>query len=278
MMLLIWLSPPAVAQNNNNAAQAAPVRSPATPRMSDGKPLFGPLAGGKGLWGYPFGAELSGDDGERQVMVLENPAVPGETMTKPSLSEIPFQPWARALYDYREQSRLEPYTRCKPSAGARMPGTAYGTQVVHFPELRQLIIFQTGGSHSYRTIFMDGRPHPANLTPSYYGHAVGRWEGDTLVVDSVGFNERMWIENIGMPHTDKLHLVERITRVSQDWIRWEFHINDPGAYTAPWKSGYYMRLNPASESFEFVCQDNNQAHELMVGVETSVDRDVIFIP
>lgn len=265
------LAPPALSQNNN-AAQPA-VAQPA-PRRPDGKIYIGPVAGGKGLWTYPFGAQLSGED-----LTPENPAVPGEVLKRPSLDEVPFQPWARALYDFRVQTRLEPYTRCKPSAGARQPGTAYGTQLIDFPDLQRFIVFQTGGSHSYRTIYMDGRPHPPNLSPSYYGHAIGHWEGDTLVVDSVGFNERMWIENLGMPHTDKLHLVERITRVAQEWIRYEFMIDDPGAYTAPWSTGYYLRLNPEVESFEFVCQDNNQAHELMVGAgESSIDRSTPFVP
>ena len=273
LTLLTLLAPAAFSQNN----QARPSGPPQpVPRRADGKPYFGPvtgLPGAKGLWTYPMGAQLSGED-----QIPSNPNIPGEVINRPTLDEIPFQPWARAMYDYRVESRLEPYTRCKPSAGARMPGTAYGTQFVDFPELQRFIIFQTGGSHSYRTIYMDGRPHPANLTPSYYGHAIGRWEGDTLVVDSVGFNEKMWIEDLGMPHTDQLHLVERITRISQEWVRWEFFIEDPGAYTRPWSSGYYFRLNPNVESFEFVCQDNNQAHELMLGLETEVNRGLLYVP
>jgi hypothetical protein len=245
------------------------------PRWPDGHPYIGPVQGGKGTWFY------LGNDG----MLLTGkelrptaPSIPGESIKRPSPDEVPFRPWARALFDYRKQTMLEPYTRCHPGAGARMPGTAYGTVLEEFPDLKRFFVMQTGGPHSFRTIFMDGRPHPKKLSPSYFGHAVGHWEGDTLVVDSVGFNERMWIEWTGMPTTDKLHLIERITRISDEWIRWEFTIDDLGAYTRPWSSGYYLRFHPGDESFEFVCQDNDQ-DELTVGDEKRADDNAtLFVP
>jgi hypothetical protein len=198
---------------------------------------------------------------------------------KPTLAEIPFQPWTRAIFDYRQENQLEPYTRCKPSGAFRQVATAYGTQFVNFPELKQFVIFQTGGSHSFRTIYMDGRPHPANLAPSYYGHSIGHFEGDTLVVDTVGYNERMWISNLeGMPHSEKLHTIERFTRTDMNNMRYELTIDDPGAYTATWKTAFDVRFTPGSESFEFVCQDGNQAFDLMVGSLGEVDRSSPFVP
>ena len=157
--------------------------------------------------------------------------------SKPKLSQIPFQPWARALFANRVQIRNEPYVRCKPSSGARQVATAYGTQLLEDRELKRFYIFETGGAHSFRTIYMDGRAHPANLSPSYRGHSVGHWEGDTLVVDTVGFNEGVWIDNLGMPTTEQLHTIERFTRTDFNTIRYEITVDDPGAYTAPWKSG-----------------------------------------
>ena len=158
--------------------------------------------------------------------------------SKPKLSQIPFQPWARALFANRVQIRNEPYVRCKPSSGARQVATAYGTQLLDDREHKRFYIFETGGAHSFRTIFMDGRAHPANLSPTYRGHSVGHWEGDTLVVDTVGFNEGMWIDNLGVPTTDQLHTIEKFTRTDFNTIRYEITIDDPGAYTAPWNSGY----------------------------------------
>jgi hypothetical protein len=195
------------------------------------------------------------------------------------LSEIPFQPWARAIYDLRLENQLEPYTRCKPSGALRQVATAYGTQVLVFPELQRAFIFQTGGSHSFRTIYMDGRPHPKNLTPSYYGHNIGWWEGDTLVVDTVGYNERMWVSNLeGIPHSGQLHTIEKFTRENMNRMKYEITMDDPGTYTRTWTSGNFMNFNPENESFEFVCQDNNNAHELMVGSLGTVDRSSPFIP
>jgi hypothetical protein len=111
--------------------------------------------------------------------------------------------------------------------------------------------------------------------PSYYGHSVGRWEGDTLVVDTVGFNERGWIDAYGTPTTKQLHLVEKWTRLDFKTLRYEITIDDPGAYTAPWTTGMLMSYASGREMFEFVCQDGNLAGELMIGgdgVNKKIDR------
>ena len=252
-----------------NAAKPRP-----TPRWPDGTVNFGPPVGETGLWNVAGG-----------VFAIPDPA-PGVTIDpadalagKPTLSQVPFQPWARAIYDYRQENELEPYTRCKPSGAFRQVATAYGTQFVHFPEQKQFIIFQTGGSHSYRIIHMDGRQHPRDLAPSYYGHSIGHFEGDTLVVDTIGYNERMWISNLeGMPHSGKLHTIERFTRTDMNNMRYELTIDDPGAYTSTWKTVFAMRFNSGVESFEFVCQDGNQAFDLMVGSMENVDRTSPFVP
>jgi len=249
------------------AAAAPPVRP--TPRWPDGTVNWGPPVGETGLWNVAGGTFARPEGGR----VNPNDA------PKPTLSEIPFQPWTRAIYDYRQENQLEPYTRCKPSGAFRQVATAYGTQFVNFPELKQFIIFQTGGSHSFRTIYMDGRPHPKDLAPSYYGHSIGQFEGDTLVVDTVGYNERMWVSNLeGMPHSDKLHTIERFTRTDMNNMRYELTIDDPGAYTATWKTAFDIRFTSGVESFEFVCQDGNQAFDLMVGSLGEVDRSSPFVP
>ena len=230
---------------------------------------WGPPVGETGLWNVA-GGTFARPDGS---------TLGPNDAPKPMLSEVPFQPWTRAIYDYRQENQLEPYTRCKPSGAFRQVATAYGTQFVNFPELKQFIIFQTGGSHSFRTIYMDGREHPKNLAPSYYGHSIGHFEGDTLVVDTIGYNERMWVSNLeGMPHSEKLHTIERFTRTDMNNIRYELTIDDPGAYTATWKTAFDIRFTSGTESFEFVCQDGNQAFDLMVGSMEQVDRSSPFVP
>jgi hypothetical protein len=191
---------------------------------------------------------------------------------------IPFQPWAKALYDFRQTNELEPHTRCKPSGFSRQFETPYGVEFVNLPELERLYIFDIGGPHTYRTVYMDGRTHPSNLKPSYYGHSIGWWEGDTLVVDTVGFNETFWLDRRGLPHTDKMHVSERFTRTDQATIRYETLVDDPGAYTEPWKGGFNLRWEANTELFEYVCQQANYAGELMVGDYGKVDRTTDIVP
>jgi hypothetical protein len=99
-----------------------------------------------------------------------------------------------------------------------------------------------------------------------------------LVVDTIGFNEKFWIDRQGTPHTDRLHLVERFTRSDFNTLKYEFTIDDPGAYTAPWTSGILLRWSPGQELFEYVCQDNNLAPELAVGQAGSIDRHSLIVP
>jgi hypothetical protein len=227
----------------------------AAPRSADGKILLsGATPSEKGVW-------LPGGGG-------------GQTLG----GEVPFQPWAKAVLDDRQKNQLEPHTRCKPSGVTRQFLTPYGVEFVDLPELQRIYIFDIGGPHTYRTIYMDGRVHPANLAPSYYGHSIGWWEGDTLVVDSIGFNEGFWMDRRGSPHTDKLHTLERFTRTDSLTIKYEVTIDDPGAYTATWKSGFNLRWEAGTELFEYVCQQANYAHELMVGQQKKIDRTSIIVP
>jgi hypothetical protein len=196
---------------------------------------------------------------------------------KLKVGEIPFQPWARALYDYRQGNQFEPHTRCKPSGGPRQFLTPYGVDFVELPELKRVLIADIGGPHTLRVIHVD-ESHPADLAPSSVGHSIGRWEGETLMVDTIGFNERFWIDRWGLPHTQRLHVVERFTRVDATTLKYEVTVDDLGAYTAPWTSGLLLRWDSTQELFEYVCQDNNLAPEMMVGTSEKVDRTSVIVP
>ena len=114
------------------------------------------------------------------------PEVAAQFPGRPKLADVPLQPWARELYNYRRGNQFEPHTRCKPSGGPRQFLTPYGVEFVDLPELQRIYILDLGGPHTYRTILMDAKTHPKNLVPTYYGHSIGHWDGDTLVVDSKG--------------------------------------------------------------------------------------------
>ena len=227
------------------------------PRNADGRALLsGATPADKGVW-------------------LPGPVVPDPL--GPS-KELPFQPWARALFANRRTHQLEPHARCKPSGVARIFLTPYGVEIIEVPELKRVFIFDIGGPHTFRTIYLDGRAHPRNVTPSYYGHSIGWWEGDTLVVDTVGFNESFWLDRGGLPHTEKLRIVERLTRTNLATLHYELTVDDPGAYTKPWSGQLDLIWEANTELFEYVCQEQNYAHELMVGQATKVDRSSPIIP
>jgi len=141
-----------------------------------------------------------------------------------------------------------------------------------------VFIFDIGGPHTYRTVYLDGRTHPANFSPTFYGHSIGWWEGDTLVIDTVGYNEGFWMDRDGLPHTDKLHTVERLTRTDAAALKYELTVDDPGAYTKPWSGAMTLRWEDGTELFEYQCQQSNYAPELMVGQHGKVDRSTLIVP
>jgi hypothetical protein len=177
-------------------------------------------------------------------------------------AEIPFQPWAKALYEDRQTHRLEPHARCKPSGAARQVQTPYGVEFVELQDLQRIYIFDICGPHTWRTVYMDGRTHPSDVTPSYYGHSIGWWDGDTLIVDTTGYNEDFWLDRGGTPHT-------------------KLTIDDPNTFTKPWGGGFNLRWEAGTELFEYVCQEQNYAGELMVGASAEtgkVDRSSLIVP
>jgi hypothetical protein len=191
---------------------------------------------------------------------------------------VPFLEWSRALYQDRQEHELEPHARCKASGVSRQFLTPYGVEFVEVADQKRMYIFDVGGPHTYRTIYMDGRTHPTSFRPTNYGHSIGWWDGDTLVVDSVGFNEDFWLDRRGFPHTEKLRTVERWTRTDSNTIQYEVTIDDPGAYSQPWSGEFNLRWNSGQELFEYVCQQANYANELMVGEFDKVDRSSSIIP
>ncbi len=191
---------------------------------------------------------------------------------------VPYMDWTRAVSDDRRRMQLEPHTRCKPSGGPRQWLTPYGAELVEIPEAKVAYIFDIGGPHTYRTIYMDGRKHPEKLTPSFYGHSIGWWEGDTFVVDSVGFNEDFWIDRGQIPHTTQLHLIEKYTRTALDTMKYELTVDDPGAYTSTFTGTSTLRWESGTELFEYICQQENYAFTLMVGEGTKVDRTSPIVP
>ena len=152
-------------------------------------------------------------------------------------------------------SKDDPEALCLPFGIPR--SAPYPWRLVQTPA-RYFILFE-GNIHSYRQIFMDGRKHPADPDPSWYGHSIGRWEGNTLVVDTVGFNDKFWFDYLGHPHSEQLHTIERFTRTDLGNMAIEVTIEDPVSYEKPFTTVGRARLQPATdELLEYICQENNQ--------------------
>ena len=150
----------------------------------------------------------------------------------------------------------DPIFKCFPPGVPRIYLMRVGQplEIIQIPG-RVIMFFEY--DHFVRQIFMDRPQHPQDLTPSYMGDSIGKWEGDTLVVDTVGFNEKTWLDGEGHPHSDALHLVERIRRVGHDAMTIDFTIDDPKAYTKPWVAHNVFELKPGWNIGEVVCVDDN---------------------
>jgi hypothetical protein len=169
-------------------------------------------------------------------------------------------PWAEAVVKNR-QSKDDPEANCLPTGIPR--GTPYPWRIAQTPGI--YLIAYEGNIHSWRQIFMDGRRHPDDPDPTWYGHSVGHWEGKTLVVDTVGFNDKFWFDYKGHPHTEKLHTIERYTRTDLGHMTIETTIDDPGAYEKPFTAVGRAQIMVGQELMEYICQENNQDLQRLSG-------------
>jgi hypothetical protein len=230
------------------------INSQPIPRLPDGHvDLTGPWVGGGS------NADIERDGGLK----------PGE---------LPLLPWAKELRDKR-LAKDEPYTACLPMSVPRVNPypwkfafayTSAGLSHIY-------ILHETGDAGAHRVVYMDGRKHPAVLIPSWWGHSIGRWEGDTLVIDTVGYNDRFWFDSRGTPHTEQLHTIERWTRTSWGRIENDFTLEDPGALSKPVTMHFTGRLlrpnlkTGGGDLMEFICLEDNQygaAAKIEVGAGT----------
>ena len=206
------------------------------PRLADGHPdLSGPWVGGGS------NADIEKDGGLK----------PGE---------LPLLPAAKAVRDSRKDQD-EPYLYCTPMSVPRsnpypwkfvQSVTAKGQGSIY-------VVHENGDAGRTREIFMDGRTHPKNALSTWWGHSIGRWEGDTLVIDTVGYNDVFWFDSRGTPHSEQLHTIERWTRTSYGVMTNDFTLEDPGVLSRPVNLKFTARLvAPGTELLEFICTENNQ--------------------
>lgn len=212
-------------------------RGPA-PHLPDGTPDL------SGVWGTdrPFVVDIGG-------------ALPkGET--------LPLNDWAKNVMK-QHKSQDDPEAQCLPTGVPRL--APYPMKYLQMPKL--FVILFEGNIHSYRQIFLDRKEHPKDPNPTWYGDSIGHWEGDALVVDTVGFNDRSWFDFAGHPHTEQLHTVEHFRRPDFGTIEYKVTIEDPGAYTRPFRLTGHFPLQVNGEIMEYICNENNRDVKHLTGFD-----------
>jgi hypothetical protein len=220
-------------------AGGKPDLSAAPPRTPDGKPDL------SGLWegtGGPFAGNIVSD-----------------------LKPDEIAPWAAALHAERKDGMGKGFmsVTCMPFGPVATVQTEEGpARIVQTPALIAILF----ADMTYRRIFLDGRPLPQHPDPpTYMGYSAGRWEGDTLVVESTGFNDRTWLDFEGHPHTEELHIVEHIHRRDFGHLDLDVSFSDPKAYARPWNVKTVWNYLPDTEGLEYVCSENERDRVHMVG-------------
>jgi hypothetical protein len=180
---------------------------------------------------------------------------------------VPLQPWAEALYKERIETngKDHPGVRCWPSGIPEKLNIPDGLKVV---QTRDVMLFLHESRTIYRQVFTDGRALPkvpSEAQPMWMGYSVGRWDGDTFIVETIGQNGKTWLDMRGLPGTEALRVIERYTRPSMGRIYIDVTIDDPKAYTKPWDVRLSWDLQPDTDLIESICEENNRDVPHMVG-------------
>src|SRR5579875_611773 len=230
--------PPAA---NSGAAKMQPNPNP-MPRASDGKPDL------SGTW-QDGGVSIFGEPGAPPLHPL-----PPAPIKPPARQPIPYQPWADAK---RKTLTVldDPTSKCFLPGVPRITGMPMPLEIVQKPN-EVVILYES--FRAWRRIPLDDQlRHSDDLTPTWMGDSVGKWDGDTLVVDVTGFNDKTWLAGQGTIHTDKLHVIERFKPINYDTILYEATVDDPGALTKPWTTSSILRRPIDVHVEEYECIENN---------------------
>ena len=246
-----WLKYPTPGVPKTAAGQ--PNLNAPAPRTADGKPDF------SGIWkpeeNRPCPPEGCNDMPVGQQFVDMGWGLKGG---------LPYQPWAAALTRQRTaELRLnDPNSQCLPTGIVRMHTTPLYRKVVQTPGL---LVILNERQVWYRQIFTDGRPLPANPQPTWNGYSVGRWDGDTLVVQSNGFRDGLWLDANGSPMTDAAKVTERFRRPSYGTLDVTITVDDPKTYTAPWTTTIRQLIVLDTDLLDYVCQENEKDVSHLLG-------------
>jgi hypothetical protein len=239
----------------------------AVPRTADGKPDL------SGIW-IATGAIMLFEGQEAFAAARAADAAAGRPPSNTNEAP-PYKPEAEAQRQYflSRQGIDDPMARCLLTGVPRINFRPLPFEIVQLPD-RVIMLYEI--HHAFRIIPTDGRMHPDDAEPSYLGESVGRWDGDTLVVDVTSFNTNTWLTGVGTIHTEDLRVTERYTRDSFDTIRYEVTMDDPAVLTRPWTIRETFRLRPGERIREYECIESNedlQRFERLLQESRASERD-----
>ena len=211
------------------------------PGLTNGKPDF------TGTWDHPRVGDVSKDAKGR--CAWETPGC-----SNVGAGDLPFTALGKA--ENEKKDKWDYGSHCMPWGYVRSYGTPYPHAYVHHPD-RLVVLWEQ--DNAYHVVPTDGRPMSRDLDPSWRGTSVGHWEGDTLVIETGGFNGRTWLDTAEHPHSDQLRVVERMAYADYDHINYEITMEDPKFYSKPMKnSRVFVRMKPGQELYEYSCAENNR--------------------
>jgi len=249
-----WLRYPTADVPRN--ADGTPNLTAAAPRLPDGKPDF------SGLWHValrnPCNAALNRFSGCTEIG--GSPLARDLGVNLPG--GLPYQPWAAEIVKQRaaDDSRDDPHVRCLPDNPPRHWGLPHLNKLVHTPKLL-VVLYEVNAM--YRQIFTDGRPLPEDPTPGWNGYSTARWEGDTLVVQTIGFRDSLWIDLHGSPMSDAAKMTERLRRPNYGTLEVEITVDDPKVYTRPWTVRMDQVIELDTDLIDEFCLENEKSYERM---------------
>ena len=249
-----WLRYPTADVPRN--ADGTPNLTAAAPRLPDGKPDF------SGLWHVamrnPCNAALNRFSGCTEIG--GSPLARDLGVNLPG--GLPYQPWAAEIVKQRaaDDSRDDPHVRCLPDNPPRHWGLPHLNKIVHTPKLL-VVLYEVNAM--YRQIFTDGRPLPEDPTPGWNGYSTARWEGDTLVVQTIGFRDNLWIDLHGSPMSDAAKMTERLRRPDYGTLEVEITVDDPKVYTRPWTVRMDQVIELDTDLIDEFCLENEKSYERM---------------
>lgn len=221
------------------AAQTAAAKN--IPRLADGKPDF------NGIWDRPRVADITTDSKEC------GSGAPTKGCMQKGAGELPYTAWGK---EQMSGPRFDYAGRCLPWGYTRAMGTAYPLEIIQTTK-RLAYLFES--NNVFHVIPTDGRKLPQNADPVWLGRSVGRYEGDTLVIETTGFNGQTWLDTAEHPSSDQLRVTERLRHIDADHLEYEVTFEDPKAYTKPFKNTrVWTRMNQGDELMEWWCMENNK--------------------